>query len=161
MHGDYHLGQVLLASDGWKLLDFEGEPGGEISTRIVPDHALRDVAGMLRSFAYAAAQGGAAQDPEDVAAWQQECEREFLRGYAESGAADPIADSAILTAYTVDKAAYEAVYEKRNRPDWLRIPLSALQALAGPPAARAAQTSPTVSSSSSRTRTSGRPSTAS
>ncbi len=138
VHGDYHLGQVLLASDGWKLLDFEGEPGGAIAARVVPDHALRDVAGMLRSFAYAAALGGAAQDPDDVAAWQAECEREFLRGYAESGAADPVGDAAILTAYTVDKAAYEAVYEKRNRPDWLNVPMSALTALAGPPAARTA-----------------------
>lgn len=140
VHGDYHLGQVLLASDGWKLLDFEGEPGGEIAGRVVPDHPLRDVAGMVRSFAYAAAQGGAMQDPVAVAAWQATCEAEFLRGYAESGAADPVADRAILTAYTVDKAAYEAVYEKRNRPDWLSIPMTALQALAGPPPARSAAT---------------------
>lgn len=132
VHGDYHLGQVLLAQDGWKLLDFEGEPGGEIAGRVVPDHPLRDVAGMLRSFAYAAALGGAAADPEAVAGWQVECEAAFLRGYTESGAADPEADEAILVAYTVDKAAYEAVYEKRNRPDWLEIPLSALRALAGP-----------------------------
>jgi maltokinase len=132
VHGDYHLGQVLLAGDGWKLLDFEGEPGGDIAGRIVPDHPLRDVAGMLRSFAYAAALGGAAADPDAVARWQVECEAAFLRGYTESAAADPEADEAILVAYTVDKAAYEAVYEKRNRPDWLGIPMAALVALAEP-----------------------------
>ena len=131
VHGDYHLGQVLRAADGWKLLDFEGEPGAPMAARVVPDHSLRDVAGMLRSFAYAAAQGGAGQDPAAVAAWRADCERAFLAGYAESGAADPEADADILAAYLVDKAAYEAAYEKRNRPDWLDIPMAALAELAG------------------------------
>jgi maltokinase len=130
IHGDYHLGQVLHTGDGWKLLDFEGEPGAAIATRIVPDHPLRDVAGMLRSFAYAAAQGGAGRDPAEVAAWQAACEQAFLAGYTSTGAADPESDSAILAAYVVDKAAYEAVYESRNRPDWLPIPMAALQELA-------------------------------
>jgi maltokinase len=132
VHGDYHLGQVLRASDGWKLLDFEGEPGAPMDARVVPDHPLRDVAGMLRSFAYAAAQGGAGLDPDAVAAWRTACERAFLAGYAESGAADPDAEADILAAYLVDKAAYEAAYEKRNRPDWLGIPLAALMDLAQP-----------------------------
>lgn len=131
VHGDYHLGQVLLAEDGWKLLDFEGEPGGDIASRTVLDHPLRDVAAMLRSYAYAASLGGAGRDPAEVAQWQHDCERAFLRGYAESGAGDPDAEEAVLAAYEVDKAAYEAVYEKRNRPDWLEVPLSALRALAG------------------------------
>lgn len=131
VHGDYHLGQVLLAGDGPKLLDFEGEPGAAIEARVIPDHPLRDVAGMLRSFAYAAAQGGAGRDADAVAEWQAECATEFLAGYAASGAADPVADEAVLSAYIVDKAAYEAVYESRNRPDWLPIPMSALEALAG------------------------------
>lgn len=130
VHGDYHLGQVLLTDTGWKLLDFEGEPGAAITSRVVPDHPLRDVAGMLRSFAYAAAQGGSNADPPVVAEWQSACEREFLAGYTRSGAADPVADAAILTAYLVDKAAYEAVYESRNRPDWLPIPMAALTSLA-------------------------------
>lgn len=131
VHGDYHLGQVLLSGDGWKLLDFEGEPGGSIAARTALDHPLRDVAGMLRSFAYAGAQGGSDRPPDEVAAWQQDCERAFLAGYAEEGSADPGADDAILEAYLVDKAAYEAAYEKRNRPDWLAIPLRALTELAG------------------------------
>ncbi len=130
VHGDYHLGQVLRASDGWKLLDFEGEPGAAMAARVVPDHPLRDVAGMLRSFVYAAAQGGAGRDPAEVEAWRVDCHRAFLAGYAESGAGDPEKDRVILTAYLVDKAAYEAVYEKRNRPDWLHIPLAALAELA-------------------------------
>ncbi len=147
VHGDLHLQQVMRAGDGWKLLDFEGEPGSEITERVAPDHPLRDVAGMLRSFAYAAAQGGAGRDPGQVAAWLEECQASFLRGYAE-GAADPRgegglrghagsapavaarADEVLRTGYLVDKAAYEAVYEKRNRPDWLPIPMSALVDLA-------------------------------
>jgi maltokinase len=137
VHGDYHLGQVLLAGDGWKLLDFEGEPGAEVAARTAADHPLRDVAGMLRSFAYAAAQGGGGRSPAEVAAWSEDCQRAFLAGYtagSESGDADgpglgPDART-ILTAYLVDKAAYEALYEKRNRPDWLRIPLDALAQLA-------------------------------
>lgn len=130
VHGDYHLGQVLLASDGWKLLDFEGEPGAAMSTRVLPDHPLRDVAGMLRSFAYAAAQGGADLPPEIVALWQAQCEEQFLAGYAQTGPVNPYSDSVILAAYLVDKAAYEARYESRNRPDWLPIPMAALEALA-------------------------------
>lgn len=131
VHGDYHLGQVLRAADGWKLLDFEGEPGAPMADRVVPDHPLRDVAGMLRSFAYAAAQGGAGLDPAAVGRWRADCERAFFAGYAGTGAADPTADAVILAAYLVDKAAYEAVYEKRNRPDWLTIPMEALAELAG------------------------------
>lgn len=140
VHGDYHLGQVILASDGWKLLDFEGEPGGEMSARVVPDHPLRDVAAMLRSYAYAGHMGGAGRDPEEVAIWQTECQAEFLGGYRDATASDPSdpaasddeAQALLLAAYTVDKTAYEAVYEKRNRPDWLEIPVSALRALAEP-----------------------------
>lgn len=130
VHGDLHLGQVLRAADGWKLLDFEGEPGAPMADRVVPDHPLRDVAGMLRSFAYAAAQGGAGLDPAVVATWRADCERAFLAGYAGSGAADPTADADSLAAYLVDKAAYEAAYERRHRPDWLAIPMEALAELA-------------------------------
>jgi maltokinase len=137
VHGDYHLGQVLLVGESWKMLDFEGEPGAPISARVAPDHALRDVAGMLRSFGYAAAQGGAQRSAEQRRQWQAECESAFLDGYGpgSSGSASHRdlgtgdADT-ILTAYLVDKAAYEAVYEKRNRPDWLPIPLAALARLA-------------------------------
>ena len=135
VHGDLHLQQVMRGEDGWKLLDFEGEPGSSMAARTAPDHALRDVAGMLRSFAYAAAQGGADRDPDEVAQWLEDCEVAFLAGYAEAAAQPPAgegvkADRAVLSAYLVDKAAYEAVYERRNRPDWLPIPMSALVDLA-------------------------------
>ena len=135
VHGDLHLAQVMRADDGWKLLDFEGEPGSSVAARVAPDHALRDVAGMLRSFAYAAAQGGADRAPREVAAWLQECDEAFLAGYVEAAVGDASdhdlrTGEAILTAYLVDKAAYEAVYEQRNRPDWLPIPMTALVALA-------------------------------
>lgn len=136
VHGDLHLQQVMRADDGWKLLDFEGEPGSSMTARVTPDHALRDVAGMLRSFAYAAAQGGSNRSQEEVAAWLHDCEVGFLAGYAAGGLDTPGEDGvrpdrAILSAYLVDKAAYEAVYEKRNRPDWLPIPMAALVELAG------------------------------
>ena len=135
VHGDLHLAQVMRADDGWKLLDFEGEPGSTMAARVAPDHALRDVAGMLRSFAYAAAQGGVGRAPREVAAWLQECDEAFLAGYAEAGVGesgdhDAHTGQVILSAYLVDKAAYEAVYEQRNRPDWLPIPMTALVALA-------------------------------
>lgn len=141
VHGDLHLQQVLRAEDGWKLLDFEGEPGTTMAARTNPDHALRDVAGMLRSFAYVAAQGGAERPPREVSAWLADCEQAFLAGYAqarpgdaETGGTptprDAEADRVILTAYLVDKAAYEAAYEARNRPDWLHIPMAALYHLA-------------------------------
>jgi maltokinase len=137
VHGDFHLGQVLLARAGWRLLDFEGEPGGAIAERVVPDHPLRDVAAMLRSYDYAANMGGQGRDAREVQQWRRDCEDAFLRGYhdagpepeAQGGAQDRAAEI-LLAAYTVDKAAYEAVYEKRNRPDWLPIPLAALRSIA-------------------------------
>jgi maltokinase len=138
VHGDYHLGQVLLARDGWKLLDFEGEPGGAIAERIVPDHPLRDVAAMLRSYDYAANMGGRGRDRAQVQQWRRACEDAFLRGYRDAtsdqseppSAAQAHATEVLLAAYTVDKAAYEAVYEQGNRPDWLPIPMAALREIA-------------------------------
>ncbi len=127
VHGDYHLAQTLSTPRGWRILDFEGEPGGDFENRRILDHPLRDVAGMIRSFAYAAWQGGG--DTPAARAWQQDCERGFLAGYAISGA-DPAQNEILLQAYLLDKAAYEAVYEKRNRPGWVGIPLRALAALA-------------------------------
>lgn len=132
VHGDFHLGQVLFYDDGWRILDFEGEPGGDIESRRTLDHPARDVAGMLRSFAYAARQGGRGADPEGLGHWREACERAFLAGYASSGAPDPNSEHLLMQAYLIDKAAYEAIYEKRNRPGWLDIPVSALRRIAGP-----------------------------
>ncbi len=128
VHGDFHLGQALRTPDGWKILDFEGEPGGELDSRRVLDHPMRDVAGMLRSYAYAAWQGGG--NSVAAMAWGQACRAAFLSGYASGGDIDPSDHEVLLTAYTIDKAAYEAVYEQRNRPDWVEIPMAALREIA-------------------------------
>lgn len=128
VHGDYHLGQVLRSPErGWILLDFEGEPLRPLSERSGPDHWLRDVAGMLRSFDYA---GGSVEHEtgDSARSWVTDAQEAFLDGYAEVGE-DPRAHSAVLAAYEIDKAMYEVVYESRNRPDWLEIPLGAIRRL--------------------------------
>jgi len=126
VHGDYHLGQVLhSASRGWVLLDFEGEPLRPLVERSVPDLALRDVAGMLRSFDYASS------TVADPGTWGGDCREAFLQGYAAVVGSDPRTggQAVLLAALELDKALYEVVYEARNRPDWLRIPLDAVHRL--------------------------------
>jgi maltokinase len=127
VHGDLHLGQALWAEDtGWRILDFEGEPMRPVAERIRPDLPVRDVAGMLRSFDYAAAVGQAT-DPQ----WALDAREAFLAGYravlpapdAESLAA---LEQDLVLALELDKALYEVVYEANNRPDWLWIPLQAV-----------------------------------
>ncbi|MHA7860661.1 phosphotransferase [Tessaracoccus sp. Y36] len=118
VHGDCHLGQVLLSEGRWIYVDFEGEPLKSIEERSLPDSPLRDVAGMLRSFAYAAAAGEA----DD--AWLTEARDAFLRGYGQ----DHI-DAPLLAAYEIDKAGYEATYESRYRPHLLGVPLGYLDTL--------------------------------
>lgn len=135
VHGDLHLGQALHGETGWKLLDFEGEPQRPAAERTAPDLPLRDVAGMVRSFAYAAAVGGA-PDP-----WEAEAVHAFLARYRQSADAsaavsglatlrppelDPPTADAVLAALVLDKALYEVVYETRQRPTWVHIPLSAV-----------------------------------
>ncbi|MFC4555952.1 1,4-alpha-glucan branching protein GlgB [Georgenia faecalis] len=134
IHGDLHLGQVLDAPGrGWVLLDFEGEPIRPLAERTAPDLALRDVAGMLRSFDYVA---GSAPDASavDAASWAADVRESFLGGYAARAGHDPRAEAALLAALELDKALYEAVYEVRNRPDWLPIPLAGALRLLGDPA---------------------------
>ncbi|MFJ6652079.1 aminoglycoside phosphotransferase [Microbacterium sp. NPDC091313] len=126
VHGDLHLGQVLEVPErGWVLLDFEGEPLRPIAERHEPDFAVRDVAGMLRSFDYAAA-----SVPADRAAWATASRTAFLDGYTTSTAAAAL-DADLLRAFELDKALYETVYEARNRPDWVGIPLAAVRRMAG------------------------------
>ena len=128
VHGDYHLGQVLHSPvRGWVLLDFEGEPLRPLAERTGPDLALRDVAGMLRSFDYAARQGGAPEAAAD--AWARSARDAFCAGYTAAGGSDPRADAALLAALELDKALYEVVYETRNRPAWLGVPLHAVRRL--------------------------------
>jgi maltokinase len=141
IHGDLHLGQTLRTSLGWKLVDFEGEPAKELGERRLPDSPWRDVAGMLRSFDYAAravARDMSAADDDEAAQiayraeeWVARNTTAFLDGYVGQRDA-PLSgeERALITAYVADKAVYEAVYEARNRPTWLDIPLAALQRLA-------------------------------
>jgi predicted trehalose synthase len=126
-HGDYHLGQVLWADGDWVLLDFEGEPARSLPERRRKRSPLRDVAGMLRSFAYAASAAGV--EP----GWEQRARGEFLDGYL--GAIDqrviPSGDALdrVLAIFELEKAIYELGYELDNRPDWVHIPVAGIQRL--------------------------------
>ncbi len=129
IHGDYHLGQVLHSRQrGWVLLDFEGEPLRPLAERVERDQWIRDVAGMLRSIDYA---GGSWERATRGSArpWVRATQAAFLDGYAADGGADPRRHQALLTAFELDKAMYELVYEARNRPDWIGIPLAAINRL--------------------------------
>jgi len=129
IHGDYHLGQVLHSPErGWVLLDFEGEPLRPLSERSSPDQCVRDVAGMLRSFDYV---GGTLEQSrgESARAWVGSAQQAFLDGYSARAGADPRDLGALLAAFELDKAMYEVVYEARNRPGWVEIPLGAVRRL--------------------------------
>ena len=134
IHGDLHLGQVLdVPGRGWILLDFEGEPLRALHERGLPDVPVRDVAGMLRSFAYVAGTVERTHpnvDPARLSAWAAAARREFLRGYADRSGSGPFHQDALLEAFELDKAIYETVYETRNRPSWLPLPLDAVRRLA-------------------------------
>jgi maltokinase len=123
IHGDLHLGQALHGATGWKILDFEGEPQRPVAERAARDLPLRDVAGMLRSFGYAAAVGRA-PDPS----WETEAAEAFLASYRETvvSGLEATTHEAALTALVLDKALYEVVYETRQRPTWVEIPLAAV-----------------------------------
>jgi maltokinase len=123
VHGDFHLGQTLHVPGGWKIIDFEGEPAKTLAERAALDSVWRDIAGMLRSFDYA----GASVSSPDSRRWVAECREAFLTAYAGGELGEQ--DSKTLRAYEADKAVYEVVYEVRNRPDWVSIPLGALAEL--------------------------------
>jgi maltokinase len=136
IHGDFHLGQTLRTIAGWKIIDFEGEPSKPREDRIRLDSPLRDLAGMMRSLDYAAHSiqaltGVISLDPEvDETAvaddWVRRNQIAFLFGY---GFDRSDAQVDLLRAYEIDKAVYEVAYEEDHRPDWVSIPLRALQKL--------------------------------
>ena len=126
IHGDLHLGQCLRSPSGeWSLIDFEGEPSKPLAERRMPQPTARDVAGMLRSFDYAAHSHAPL-----VPGWADACRAAYCSGYAEAGGRDPRTDPVLLRAYETDKAIYEVVYEARHRPDWLPVPMEAVRRLA-------------------------------
>lgn len=123
IHGDLHLGQCLRSPAGqWWLIDFEGEPSKPLAERRMPQPPARDIAGMLRSFDYAA---HSAEVP--VPGWAETCRAAYCSGYAEVSGVDPRTDPVLLRAYETDKAIYEVVYEARHRPDWLAVPMAAIE----------------------------------
>jgi len=151
IHGDYHLGQTLRAKADFVILDFEGEPARTLAERRTKQSPLKDVAGMLRSFSYAAYAGLNAlplrhpssnpHDAKNFEAWTQlwlnAVSTEFLRAYKSVIGEDPqlipgaTQAQALLNAYLLEKALYELLYELNNRPAWVRIPLAGIRALVG------------------------------
>ena len=131
IHGDFHLGQVLdVPGRGWVLLDFEGEPLRPIEERNQPDSPIRDVAGMLRSFDYAGGSVEQASPGTSRREWVAATQAAFLSGYEQE--LDTRVDRAVLDAFVLDKALYEVVYEARNRPTWLTIPVGAVERILVP-----------------------------
>jgi maltose alpha-D-glucosyltransferase/alpha-amylase len=145
LHGDYHLGQVLIAQNDFYILDFEGEPARSLAERRAKQSPIKDVAGMLRSFDYAAwttALDLAARETSVsdlllplAQAWRQAAERAFLEGYrgaivgCPSWPADELAAEHLLELFLLEKALYEICYEAANRPSWLPIPMKGLARL--------------------------------
>jgi len=130
VHGDLHLGQVMRSATGWRILDFEGEPARPMAARRGMDCPLKDVAGMIRSFDYAARHllpGSPGTALARAGEWAERNQDAYLDGYAQTIGAAPEPEP--LLAFILDKACYEVLYEARNRPDWLNVPLSAIEGL--------------------------------
>jgi maltose alpha-D-glucosyltransferase/alpha-amylase len=139
-HGDYHLGQVLISKNDFIITDFEGEPARTLEERRRKHTPLRDVAGMLRSFSYAAgaALGKTLESPDDearlgplAADWEKETRNAFLTAYDETARNATIYESesdmrALVAMFELEKALYELRYELNNRPDWVRWPLAGI-----------------------------------
>jgi maltose alpha-D-glucosyltransferase/alpha-amylase len=145
IHGDFHLGQVLRVKTNFTLLDFEGEPTRPLVERRAKQSPMKDVAGMLRSFSYAAYStllNYTTRRPEDLdrlepwaQLWEKLASAEFLRAYRETVQGAPFLPAAredfakLLDVYLFDKSLYELLYELNNRPLWVRIPLMGILSL--------------------------------
>src|ERR1700761_6060161 len=131
VHGGYHLGQVMRTQTAWVVLDCGGEPATPLALRRARSSPLRDVAGMLRSFDYAA-RHQLVSHPDRASLvpvasdWVRRNVEAFCAGYAAAGGLDPERNGVLLTALLLDKAVYEVIYEARNRPNWLSIPLESI-----------------------------------
>ena len=137
IHGDYHLGQVLFTGDDFMIIDFEGEPARPLAERRAKALAMRDVAGMLRSFDYAAHAAPEAHGKNQTwsAFWLIQVNAAYLEAYFETAAgqpylsADPAENKFLLDIFLLQKALYEVAYELNNRPDWVYIPLRGILSL--------------------------------
>jgi maltose alpha-D-glucosyltransferase/alpha-amylase len=146
IHGDYHLGQVLQTTRGWMILDFEGEPARSLEERRAKHTPLRDVAGMLRSFSYAAVAALFQRADPDTGAWtrlspwattwERLARERFLNGYLTKSheghflPSDREDINVLLDVLEIDKALYELGYERGHRPEWVRIPLRGIAQIA-------------------------------
>ena len=133
-HGDLHLGQTMLTDRGWVILDFEGEPARPLPERRLKRSPLRDVAGMLRSFSYAAAGARILRGSEPPPDWEVRARETFLEGYRERVDASLLppgqqAFDQLLAVFELEKAVYELRYELNNRPDWVGIPVAGIERL--------------------------------
>jgi trehalose synthase-fused probable maltokinase len=138
-HGDYHLGQTMLADRGWIILDFEGEPARPLPERRRKRSPLRDVAGMLRSFAYVASAAETQRGAAAPEGWEDQVRELFLEGYFDTidhALLPPGQDATakLLAVFELEKAVYELRYELNNRPDWVGIPVAGIARLLDPEA---------------------------
>jgi trehalose synthase-fused probable maltokinase len=133
-HGDYHLGQTLWSEEDWVILDFEGEPARSLAERRRKRSPLRDVAGMLRSFAYVSIASDLVRGTPAPEGWEEQARAQFLDGYLDTADASllpagSLAIDRLLAVFELEKAVYELRYELDNRPDWVRIPVAGIQRL--------------------------------
>jgi maltokinase len=129
-HGDFHLGQTLWANGDWLLLDFEGEPARSLTERRRKRSPLRDVAGMLRSFAYASSAAPLLRGIDPPPGWESRAREQFLGGYRATIDHSLVPSASgmekLLQVFELEKALYELRYELNNRPDWVKIPVAGI-----------------------------------